>query len=178
MDIKEALAILEAENSGFADEVAAERERYEFIDGIRRQLTALRKDCGVNQVEMGRRMEMSQSAISHFERGFGDIGMMTILRYVAALDLKPDLRFVPLSDEVIVASEPQKRVARIPQWAERKAKERRVKQAKLLYYTHGSSGKFLTNSDKESVKRGAGVKIRRSRKAGASSGRPKGVVKT
>jgi transcriptional regulator with XRE-family HTH domain len=38
---------------------------------------------------------MSQSAVSRFEKGEGDIGLMTLCRYATSLGLQPAITFVP-----------------------------------------------------------------------------------
>jgi len=57
-------------------------ERRQALSG---QLTALRHQLGVSQVEVAARMGTSQSAVARFEAGDLDVRLSTVERYTSAL---------------------------------------------------------------------------------------------
>lgn len=87
---------LAAESSLFKDAVSVEAEAEKFCRDIRKQLREQRNDQKVDQSVVGKRLDMSQSAVSKIETGDGDIGLKTIFRYARALGLRPDCFFVPI----------------------------------------------------------------------------------
>lgn len=94
MNLEEAMAALEKSQPGFSDGVEAEHALYSFVASVRARLRVLRRDAGVSQLEIARRLGMGQSAVSRLERGRGDIGVLTVARYAAALGLSPQQPFV------------------------------------------------------------------------------------
>jgi transcriptional regulator with XRE-family HTH domain len=74
-----------------SDEQAAET----FCRHVRDLLQERRKAMKVDQKEMGRRLNLSQSAISKIETGRGDLSLKTLHRYVTALGLQPTVFFSP-----------------------------------------------------------------------------------
>ena len=64
-------------------------ERRHALSG---QLTALRHQLGVSQVELAARMGTSQSAVARFEAGDGDVRLSTVERYTVALGAKLEWR--------------------------------------------------------------------------------------
>jgi transcriptional regulator with XRE-family HTH domain len=66
-----------------------------FCSNLRKELREKRKSVGIDQEKLGRRLNLSQSAISKIEGGRGDIGVKTLHRYARALGLRPVLGYVP-----------------------------------------------------------------------------------
>ena len=64
-------------------------ERRHALNG---QLTTLRHQLGISQVEVAARMGTSQSAVARFEAGDLDVRLSTIERYAAALGGKLEWR--------------------------------------------------------------------------------------
>jgi predicted transcriptional regulator len=64
-------------------------ERRHALSG---QLTALRRQLGISQVEVAARMGTSQSAVARFEAGDLDVRLSTVERYTAALGGKLEWR--------------------------------------------------------------------------------------
>jgi predicted transcriptional regulator len=64
-------------------------ERRQALSG---QLTALRRQLGVSQVEVASRMGTSQSAVARFEAGDLDVRLSTVERYTVALGAKLEWR--------------------------------------------------------------------------------------
>jgi predicted transcriptional regulator len=67
-------------------------ERRQALSG---QLTALRHQLGVSQVEVAARMGTSQSAVARFEAGDLDVRLSTVERYTVALGAKLEWRIEP-----------------------------------------------------------------------------------
>jgi len=57
-------------------------------------------EAGLNQAQMGELLGMGQSAVSRIEGGKGDMGLLTLLRYLSALDLDLRLSFEPHSSAI------------------------------------------------------------------------------
>ena len=64
-------------------------ERRQALSG---QLTALRHQMGLSQVEVAARMGTSQSAVARFEAGDLDVRLSTVERYTVALGAKLEWR--------------------------------------------------------------------------------------
>jgi predicted transcriptional regulator len=64
-------------------------ERRHALSG---QLTALRRELGLSQVEVAARMGTSQSAVARFEAGDLDVRLSTVERYATALGGKLEWR--------------------------------------------------------------------------------------
>jgi predicted transcriptional regulator len=64
-------------------------ERRHALSG---QLTALRHQLGISQVEVAARMGTSQSAVARFESGDLDVRLSTVERYATALGGKLEWR--------------------------------------------------------------------------------------
>ena len=80
-------------NPQFAEALEQEREHYAYCRQLRERLRELREAAGVSQAELAKRMDMTQAAVSKIETGSGDIGMTTVSRYCAALNVQPRLSF-------------------------------------------------------------------------------------
>jgi transcriptional regulator with XRE-family HTH domain len=89
---------LAADNPSFKAALSAEGDAERFCSNVRKELREKRKSLGIDQEKMGRRLNLSQSAISKIEGGRGDIGMKTLHRYARALGLQPVLGYVPTVD--------------------------------------------------------------------------------
>ena len=77
----------------FADALAEEEEHLTFCREMRSDLKRLRESMGITQSELAAKMEMSQSAVSRIENGGGDVGLITLRRYAAALGMQPVVSF-------------------------------------------------------------------------------------
>jgi predicted transcriptional regulator len=64
-------------------------ERRHALSG---QLTELRRQLGVSQVELAARMGTSQSAVARFEAGDLDVRLSTVERYTTALGARLEWR--------------------------------------------------------------------------------------
>jgi predicted transcriptional regulator len=64
-------------------------ERRQSLSG---QLTALRHQVGLSQVEVAARMGTSQSAVARFEAGDLDVRLSTLQRYTSALGARLEWR--------------------------------------------------------------------------------------
>ena len=82
----------------YAAAVEAEKRIEDSCIEMRLALRDRRKQMGLDQKTLADRLEVSQSAISKVENGGGDIGLMTILRYAAALDLS--LKLTPTDNGI------------------------------------------------------------------------------
>jgi transcriptional regulator with XRE-family HTH domain len=86
---------LAQDNPPFRLALATEADAEEFCANVRKELRYKRKSLKIDQKEMGRRLNLNQSAISKIESGQGDIGVKTLHRYANALGLRPVLGYVP-----------------------------------------------------------------------------------
>lgn len=86
---------LAAEHADFAAAADAEAEGERFCAAIRRELQAVRRDRKLQQEDVAKRLNLTQSAISKIETGQGDIGLRTLHRYARALGLRPVMTLVP-----------------------------------------------------------------------------------
>ena len=64
---------------------------------VRNELRLLRKALHIKQDEIAEFLGVTQPNVSHFEKGEGDIGFLSIFRYAAALGMRPEITFVPKS---------------------------------------------------------------------------------
>ncbi len=88
-------ADLAQEIPGFAAAVELERGAEDFCLAARADLRDRRKAMSLDQAELARRLDMTQSAISKIEKGEGDLGLKTLYRYAEALGCRPLLLLVP-----------------------------------------------------------------------------------
>lgn len=79
------------ESPAFAEALLAEEGHRAACRELRGRLKAARTDQKVTQAELAQRLGMSQSAVARLESGSGDIGFLTMRRYLAALDLEPSV---------------------------------------------------------------------------------------
>jgi predicted transcriptional regulator len=68
------------------------RQMAEKRQSLSGQLTALRHQVGLSQVEVAERMGTSQSAVARFEAGDLDVRLSTLERYTTALGAKLEWR--------------------------------------------------------------------------------------
>jgi predicted transcriptional regulator len=68
------------------------REMAERRQALSGELTALRRQLGLSQVEVAGRMGTSQSAVARFEAGDLDVRLSTVERYTVALGAKLEWR--------------------------------------------------------------------------------------
>jgi transcriptional regulator with XRE-family HTH domain len=80
--------------------VDLEEEAENFCREIRDDLRQHRRLKGLDQGAIGKRLDMSQSAISKIETAEGDVGVKTIFRYARALGLHPVCVFVPAVEQM------------------------------------------------------------------------------
>lgn len=87
-----------------------DRRARELIDADRKMLADLvqrRRDMGLTQKEVARRMDISQSAVARIESGARDLHQSTIRRYAMAVEailehkVLPDRRTTQVSKPVI-----------------------------------------------------------------------------
>ena len=79
----------------FADALRKEREHFAFCKDVRTVLQRMRSESQLNQSEIAERMDTTQPAVSKIENGDGDIGLMTLSRYAAALGMQVSVSFCP-----------------------------------------------------------------------------------
>jgi transcriptional regulator with XRE-family HTH domain len=91
---------LAQKSPGFKAAVDLEEEAENFCQEIRKDLRQQRKLKGFDQRAMGKRLDMSQSAVSKIETAEGDMGVKTLFRYAQALGLHPVCVFVPAVEHV------------------------------------------------------------------------------
>ena len=103
---------LRDEVPGYDDAVVLEHAADAFCQSVRRTMKALRKQAHVDQNELGKRMNLSQSAVSKIEIGQGDIGLKSIFRFGQALGMRPVVVWVPSAEDVLMeAGGPHKKGA-------------------------------------------------------------------
>ncbi len=66
-----------------------------FCRSVRADLRSLRKQRGIDQTELAKGLDMSQSAVSKVETGSGDLGLKTLHRFADALGFRPVVLLVP-----------------------------------------------------------------------------------
>lgn len=91
---------LAALNPRYADAVELESDAENFCRDVRRGLRENRRAQGLDQADVGRMLDLTQSAVSKIESGEGDIGLKTIFRYAYALGLIPVCTFLPDSSRL------------------------------------------------------------------------------
>ena len=80
---------------GFREAMQIERQFQELCKQVRDDLRQLRESLDITQREVAATLQMSQSGVSRFEKGEGDIGLVTVCKHAAALGLQPTVTFVP-----------------------------------------------------------------------------------
>ncbi|OCW58981.1 helix-turn-helix domain-containing protein [Hoeflea olei] len=84
-----------AQAPNFTKALKQEQAHLRYCAKIREDLKRLREDMGMKQSEVAEQLEMSQPAVSRIENGEGDIGLVTLCRYAAALGMEPTISFAP-----------------------------------------------------------------------------------
>lgn len=108
------------ESPAFAEALLAEEGHRAACRELRGRLKAARTDQKVTQAELAQRLGMSQSAVARLESGSGDIGFLTMRRYLSALDLEPSVVFAePAGASKVRASEGTQRRTRVKVDAQR-----------------------------------------------------------
>lgn len=79
----------------FADALRKEREHLALCKDVRMGLQRVRSESQLNQSEIAERMDTTQPAVSKIENGDGDIGLMTLSRYAAALGMRVSVSLCP-----------------------------------------------------------------------------------
>ena len=79
----------------FADALRKEREHLALCKDVRMGLQRMRSESQLNQSEIAERMDTTQPAVSKIENGDGDIGLMTLSRYAAALGMRVSVSLCP-----------------------------------------------------------------------------------
>lgn len=82
----------------FADALRKEREHLAFCKDVRTSLQRMRGESQLNQSQIAERMDTTQPAISKIENGDGDIGLMTLSRYAAAMGMRVSVSFSPAAN--------------------------------------------------------------------------------
>lgn len=91
---------LAALNPRYADAVKLERDAENFCRDVRLGLRENRRAQGLDQADIARMLDLTQSAVSKIESGEGDIGLKTVFRYAYALGLIPVCTFLPDSSRL------------------------------------------------------------------------------
>lgn len=87
--LRDLRAVLEATNPEFK-RIADERRHAEArVNHLRVALKRTRVEKHIGQTDLAKRMGTTQSSISAFERGSGDLGMITMIRYLEGLHEDP-----------------------------------------------------------------------------------------
>jgi DNA-binding XRE family transcriptional regulator len=68
--------------------------REPFCEAIGRKIAAIRREQGLSQKDMAKKMGISQQLISRVEKGGGNISLLTLTNLAAALDKKVMIDFV------------------------------------------------------------------------------------
>ena len=79
----------------FAQALRDEETYRRFCRKVRDDLKQLREGMGMKQSDVASVLQMSQPGVSKIENGDGDIGLLSICRYAAALGMQPTLTFAP-----------------------------------------------------------------------------------
>lgn len=90
-DLDQLIGELATEDPAITSRIAAALERRELA----RQLAQRRRQAGVTQSELARRMGTSQGQITRFESGT-DTRLSTVARYAAAVGFKVEWKLTPL----------------------------------------------------------------------------------
>jgi transcriptional regulator with XRE-family HTH domain len=75
--------------------VKAGREANTFVQSVRADLATHRKFAGLNQEAVGRKLDLSQSAVSKIEKGDGDLSLKTLHRFAEAIGYRPVVLMIP-----------------------------------------------------------------------------------
>ena len=102
--------VLEDRNFEFKKAADERRQLEAMVDHMRIALKQTRKKAHVRQIVLAKTMGTTQSSVSALETGSGDLGMMTVFRYLAGLRIDPATWFkehaLELADEAAGESEP------------------------------------------------------------------------
>jgi DNA-binding XRE family transcriptional regulator len=86
----EFVAALERKYPRYRDALQRERHTAGLVTVIRCALRDIRREKKVNQTELAARIGTSQPRVSAIEKGHGDIGLATVLNYLAVLNVSPE----------------------------------------------------------------------------------------
>jgi transcriptional regulator with XRE-family HTH domain len=93
-------ADMAARNPRFAEATVLEQRAEAFCQTIRSGLKAIREARDLTQGDLGKRIDLSQSAVSKIESGDGDLSLKTLFRIAYALDVTPVVSLSsPLAEE-------------------------------------------------------------------------------
>ena len=145
-DIRKLRDRLAREIPAFADAVQLEREIDEFCRAVRKDLRDQRKQRGIDQTELGDRMDLSQSAVSKIETAEGDLGLKTVFRYANAVGLRPVIVFIPSTDSILAAEQAP---ADAPETDWNKALALQDAQVSFLQQVSSDASALLSNLIKE-----------------------------
>lgn len=98
---------LAAEIPSFAAAQELEQAAESFCRSVRADLRSRRKQQGLDQAELGARMDMTQSTVSKMEKGEGDLGLKTLYRFAEALGFRPVVLLVPSVRLMLHEPEPE-----------------------------------------------------------------------
>lgn len=88
--LKSYMKELEARQSTYAAVVDIDEQADAFVSGVRELLREARKARGVSVTELAQRLQVAQPTISAIESGTGNLGLRTLARYLAALEVNLD----------------------------------------------------------------------------------------
>lgn len=92
--IQELRRALEAESPAFREASKTTRNADMLIQAARTNLRQERLRRNMDQADLAAALDMTQSAISKFETGTGDIGIKNLTRVAAGLEMVPLVLFV------------------------------------------------------------------------------------
>lgn len=130
-----------AEVPEFAVALENEETHLAFCRKLRSDLKQLRESIGYTQTELAEELQMSQSAVAKFEKGDGDIGVVTLCRYANALGMQPSVSFTPASASYL---EPTKLKVTVKAM-ERLAHVRTVKAEESIAIRHALISKAIAD---------------------------------
>lgn len=88
-------------NPEFARAVDLESKAENFCRNMRADLRQEREKQGIDQAELGKMLDLTQSAVSKIETSAGDLGLKTAFRYARALGLQPVVLLLPSADSLM-----------------------------------------------------------------------------
>ncbi|MGH9153989.1 MAG: helix-turn-helix domain-containing protein [Acidimicrobiales bacterium] len=100
-DLDQLIDELAEDDPALPSRVAAALERRELA----RQLADRRREAGLTQSELARRMRTSQGQVTRFESG-ADTRLSTVARYAAAVGMKVEWSLAPIARRRVVTPRP------------------------------------------------------------------------
>jgi HTH-type transcriptional regulator/antitoxin HipB len=92
---------LRQSNSAFEIAEASLKNAEAFSASVSNQLRQRRKAAGLDQSDIGEKLDVSQSAISKVELGQAELGLETLYEYAEALGLRPAVMFIQSARSIV-----------------------------------------------------------------------------